>query len=263
MIDTATYIGFPKATIYAKGNATSQGLAKTDFDLMVRILDVYPDGREMLITEGTVSARSREYAKSIHDADTNDLTILSNIDNDTYYPFEFDLLPLGHTFGVNHKLKVLVSSSNYPKYQSNPNIPNNGNEFFRWSPGDTSGYEYNGSWIYPQTSDITLEFSDANPSFIEMPNVHTLPNAIAENDKGKVLNLYPNPTSDLLFVERNYNEACSIEVFNLLGAKIIQQQIGKNSKNGFIDVSNLEKGVYLLMTVSKDGATVSKKFVVQ
>ena len=263
MSDTVTYIGFPKATIYAKGNATAQGLAKTDFDLMVRILDVYPDGREMLITEGTVNARARDYAKSIHDADTNDLTILTNIDNNTFHPFEFDLLPLGHTFGVNHKMKVLISSSNYPKYQSNPNIPNNAGEFFRWIPGDTIGYDYNGTWIYPQSSDITLEFSDANPSFIEMPNVYQLPNDVAENQIEKSLHLYPNPTNDILFLERNFNEECIIEVYNLLGAKVIEKKLGKNAKNGFIDVSALDKGVYLLMTVAKDGASVAKKFVVQ
>src|SRR5690554_7379187 len=86
---------------------------------MVRLLDVYPDGREMLITEGVVNAKSREYAKAIAQSDTNETILLTNIDNDTYYHFEFNLLPLGHTFGKDHQIKFLLSSSNYPKYQSN------------------------------------------------------------------------------------------------------------------------------------------------
>src|SRR5690554_7068171 len=83
-----TYVGFPKVGIYAKGHTTNHATSKTDFDIMVRILDVYPDGREMLITEGVVNAKSREYAKAIAQSDTNETILLTNIDNDTYYHFE-------------------------------------------------------------------------------------------------------------------------------------------------------------------------------
>src|SRR5690554_7331788 len=47
LIDTMTYVGFPRAGIYAKGHTTTHATSKTDFDVMVRVLDVYPDGREI------------------------------------------------------------------------------------------------------------------------------------------------------------------------------------------------------------------------
>ncbi|WP_107039011.1 CocE/NonD family hydrolase [Brumimicrobium mesophilum] len=248
LTDTMTYVGFPKAGIYAKGNTTTHNTTKTDFDIMVRILDVYPDGREMLITEGVVNAKSREYAKSIAQNDTNETTILTNIDNDTYYFFEFDLLPLGHTFGKNHKLKFLLSSSNYPKYQSNAHLPNEDGEFFRWDLGSTDLYTYQGQDLAPQNAEITYDFNDSQPSYIMLPQLDTsyFADVSQEIKTSSALNIYPNPANSFLDVIWNTPINGQINIHNLTGKIVIKKSITQNQKQDLIDVQNLLPGIYLV-----------------
>ncbi|PJC62616.1 MAG: hypothetical protein CO022_03610 [Flavobacteriales bacterium CG_4_9_14_0_2_um_filter_32_27] len=261
LTDTMTVIGFPKASLYAKGYTTTYSTAKTDFDLVLRILDVYPDGREMFITEGVVNAKAREYAKSIFQGNQNDNLVLTNIDNNTFYHFEFDMLPLGHTFGAGHTIKFLVSSSNHPKYQSNPHLPNNFNQFFRWSPGDTLGYNYNGSWMYPQQSQITLEFTNLFPSYIDLPHVIQLPNNINENRTENQFEIYPNPTQNLITINRINNKAASVIIYSLLGNVTYQSNLKDNELYKVIDISNFANGIYFISLIDNKGMKNTKKFV--
>lgn len=259
--DTMTVIGFPRASLYAKGHTTTNTTAKTDFDLMIRIIDVYPDGREMFITEGVVNAKAREYAKSIFNGNPNDNTILTNIDNNTFYHFEFEMLPLGHTFGIGHQIKFLISSSNYPKYQSNPHLPNNANQFFRWAPGDTLGYNYNGNWLYAQQSQITFDFNPSFPSYIELPKVTQLPNNISEIDINKQFEIYPNPAQNLITINRNSNETASVIIYSLLGSIEYQGNLKPNEATKIIDVSHFANGIYFISISDNKGMKNTKKFV--
>ena len=261
LLDTMTVIGFPKASLYAKGNTTTYSTSKTDFDLVIRILDVYPDGREMFITEGVVNAKAREYAKSIFQGNQNDNLVLTNIDNNTFYHFEFDMLPLGHTFGAGHTIKFLVSSSNHPKYQSNPHLPNNANQFFRWSPGDTLGYNYNGSWMYPQQSQITLEFTNLFPSYVDLPHVVQLPNNINENRTENQFEIYPNPAQNQITINRTNNKAASIIIYSLLGNVTYQSNLKDNEPYKIIDISNFANGIYFISLTDNKGEKNTKKFV--
>lgn len=260
--DTMTYVGFPKAGIYAKGHTTTHNTAKTDFDVMVRILDVYPDGREMLITEGVVNAKSREYAKSIAQSDTNETILLTNIDNDTYYFFEFDLLPLGHTFGKNHQIKFLLSSSNYPKYQSNPHLPNEDGEFFRWNPGDTDTYAYQGQNLTPQDAEITYDFNDSQPSYIMLPKLDTSYFAGVTQELKKVveMNIFPNPANKEVNVVWNTPIKDHIIIHDLTGKVMIKKWIYQNQMHDKIDVQNLLPGIYLVRIPELN---ITKKLVIK
>ncbi len=246
LTDTMTVIGFPKASLYAKGSTSTYSTTKTDFDLMIRILDVYPDGREMLITEGVVNAKSRDYAKSIFDADTNETILLTNIDNDTYHYFEFDLLPLGHTFGVDHQIKILVSSSNFPKYQSNPHVPNNANDFFRWAPGETTMYNYQGNSIGAQNCDITIEFNPTQPSFISLPSVSYLPTDIEAQNAENKFSIYPNPTKGVITINHSVFKAGQYDCYNVFGQQLKSISFDAHSTKIKVDLSDLPNGIYYL-----------------
>ncbi|MCO5269699.1 MAG: CocE/NonD family hydrolase [Brumimicrobium sp.] len=248
LTDTLTFVGFPKAGIYAKGHTTGYPTAKTDFDVMVRVVDVYPDGREMLITEGVVNARAREYAKSIFDRDTNETILLTNIDNNTYYYFQFDLLPLGHTFGKNHQIKFLLSSSNYPKYQSNPHLPNEDNEFFRWNPGESKTYMYQGHTYTPQNATITYEFNDDFPSYISLPQLNDsyYLDVPKEKELSYELKLYPNPTQGIVNIAWNHPIKGNVQIISLDGQLLLQKEIHTDNYGTSIDVSTLSKGIYLV-----------------
>lgn len=248
LTDTMTVIGFPKAGFYAKGHTTTHSTSKTDFDIVVRVLDVYPDGREMFITEGVVNARARDYALSITEKDTNDNIQFSNVDNNTYYYFEFDLLPMGHTFGVGHQIKFLLSSSNYPKYQSNPHLPNEDNEFFRWDVGQNTTYNYQGNNLSPQNADITYEFRPDFPAYVSFPQVVDL-YAGDEDLVHEALNckLYPNPNATgVITVETQNPYKGEVMVLSVAGEVIQSTQIKSDSERFELDLQNLPAGVYMI-----------------
>lgn len=263
LTNTITVIGFPRASLYAKGNTTTYTSTKTDFDLMVRVIDVYPDGREMFITEGTVNAKARNYAKSIFNGTPNESIQFDNIDNNTFYNFEFEMLPLGHIFGVGHKIKFLISSSNYPRYQSNPHVPNNINEFFRWAPGDTIGYNYAGTWMHAQQSQITLSFNPNYPSYIELPNVTVLPTNVVSIEKKDFLDIFPNPTNEFITINRRLHNQAKILIYSILGDIVFYDNFNENELSKIIDLSNVTSGVYLVNIIYNNGTNISKKIVKQ
>lgn len=87
---------------------------------------------------------------------------------------------------------------------------------------------------------------------------------IAENATASVNKLaaiaiavYPNPTSDLLYITGYSNTNAVLSVFDILGAEILRKPFARS-----IDVSALPSGAYYLKIVNGDIA-VSKKFVVQ
>ena len=60
---------------------------------------------------------------------------------------------------------------------------------------------------------------------------------------------YPNPIKNTLNLSYN-KEISSVEVFNILGQKIISNSIKSN--NAQIDMSNLTKGAYMVKVISND-----------
>jgi hypothetical protein len=261
--DTVLIIGFPKAKIYAKANSFITNINETNFDVFVRILDVYPDGREMFVTEGAVNVRARDYAESIYNDAENDSALFSNAINNQLYHLKFNLLPIGHVFGKGHKIKVLISSSNFPHYQSNPQIPLNDGEFFRWRPGDTTTYVYQGNVLSPAPSTITVNFDNNFSNTVSFPVVKYLPNIslpvteinnVSENDFA----LFPNPTLSVLNIKYNVpiNQSRVLNIYNLNGQLIMTYPV-KNQLS-VINVEHLTEGVYL---ISDDKTGQSKLFV--
>lgn len=68
-------------------------------------------------------------------------------------------------------------------------------------------------------------------------------------------NVYPNPVEYVLTIENNNFSIKNIEIYNILGAKIVS-----TSKNR-INTENFVKGVYLLKIYTKNGNSVSKKII--
>ncbi len=244
--DTTTILGFPKATIYAKANSTIAVTPQTDFDIFVRILDVYPDGREMFITEGAVNAKARNYSESIYNGAEDKNAVFANAVNNQFYHLKFEMLPIAHVFGQNHKIKVLISSSNFPKYQSNPQVPNEPNEFFRWEPGDTTNYVFQGNPLPASSSTITLNFNASQPNCLELPILEELPTQIAEVKKAKdELILYPNPANNKLTIKLSKQISSPISIFNLNG-KLVYSDNLTNTSEKTISINQLASGAYIL-----------------
>lgn len=83
-----------------------------DTDIVVRLCDVYPDGRSVLISEGGCRMGVICY---------NDRT-KSNFKAHEPREVQIDLWATSFVFAKDHAIRVSVSSSNYPRYEKNLNI---------------------------------------------------------------------------------------------------------------------------------------------
>lgn len=96
-------IGRVKAVLYVASDAL-------DTDFIVRLCDVYPDGRSYNIAEGVLRMRYRE-----------SLSREKPIQPGNVYRVEVDLWTTAMVFNKGHRLRVHVTSSSYPAYDPNPN----------------------------------------------------------------------------------------------------------------------------------------------
>ncbi len=71
------------------------------------------------------------------------------------------------------------------------------------------------------------------------------------------LSIYPNPTTYNYIYVRN-NEDVKVEVFNVLGKKLIQTSI--TTSNSKLDISSLSSGIYLVK-LSNSGSTTTRKII--
>ena len=98
-----TLIGPVKAVLHGLSSAP-------DTDWVVRLCDVWPDGRSMSVCDGILRARYRDSLEH------TELMIPQQI-----YRFEVDLWATAQVFKAGHRLRVQVTSSDFPRYDRNLN----------------------------------------------------------------------------------------------------------------------------------------------
>jgi putative CocE/NonD family hydrolase len=81
-----------------------------DTDWMIKLVDVYPDGFAMNIAEGTLRARFR-----------NGLEKLQLLEPGEAYEFEIDMAGTANVFQKGHRIRIDITSSNFPQFDRNPN----------------------------------------------------------------------------------------------------------------------------------------------
>ena len=81
-----------------------------DTDFTAKLIDLRPDGYAQNIAEGVIRARFRESH-----------TAPSLITPGEVYAYTIDLWATSHVFKAGHRLRLEVSSSNFPRYDRNPN----------------------------------------------------------------------------------------------------------------------------------------------
>lgn len=96
-------MGLVKARIYAASTAP-------DTDFTAKLVDVFPDGRALIVCEGIIRARYRE------GPDRPKLMAPGVV-----YPFEIELAHTAVEFQKGHRIRLEISSSNAPRYDVNPN----------------------------------------------------------------------------------------------------------------------------------------------
>lgn len=265
--DSLSIIGTPVANIYASSHPEG-GIdgAPTDTDFFVRVLDVYPDGRELFVVEGAVNARARDYAKYIvdHSGEENRNMPFTNINIGQVYEYRFEMLPIGYTFGKGHKVKVLISSGNWNRYQANPNLPIEEGDFFRRVPNDGKTYNYQGVEMSPRVAINRLYSSPQYPSGLILPvlgssTVVSTVQAPAPHTAPFTAILSPNPTADIVRVFASQSGNTLLQLTNMLGQTILQTSFNQQTE---LKLGQFPRGIYLL-TLRQGGQTYTQKIIRQ
>jgi len=203
---------------------------RKDTDFSVRLCDVYPDGKSYILTQGIKRARFRDA-----------LETEKFLEADSIYKITVELEELAITFIEGHKLRINITSSNYPMFDINPNT---GGEMY--VAGDTliatnlvyCNEEYSSKVIFPTITSTKID----------------------ERKDEKQISVFPNPAHDFLNISFGDLIAinCTIRIYNVLGEeclKIENPEIFDNQIN--LPIQNLKSGVYILTLKNKIGKKVS------
>jgi hypothetical protein len=93
-----------------------------DTDFTAKLVDVYPDGRAFNLLESILRARHREGLEREVWMEPNKV-----------YRIELSMGPISNVFLRGHKVRLEVSSSNFPRFDRNLNIGGNNAEQVRWA----------------------------------------------------------------------------------------------------------------------------------
>jgi len=95
-------VGPLRMILYASSSAL-------DTDFAVRLSDVFPDGRAIALQTGMLRARYRNIAEPAW------------LEPGRIYPFEIDMWATANRFKAGHRLRIDISSADFPRYDRNSN----------------------------------------------------------------------------------------------------------------------------------------------
>lgn len=201
-----------------------------DCDLVIRLVDVYPDGTNMLITDGIQRVRFRN-GYTIAD---EELMIPGEI-----YEVDVELPFTNYTWLTGHRLKIYVG----------------GNSSIRWNVNLQDGLAMY-TTATPVTATISIHHDNSNASRIILPTNNTWVSNQELNHVNST-KIFPNPTSSQLNIlaESSFNH---YQIFDFSGRLMMDSKLVTP-----VDVSNLVPGIYVLKLISENGNISEHKFVVK
>jgi hypothetical protein len=117
-----------------------------DTDFVARLVDVWPDGRAYNLTDGIIRARYRSSSSAGE----------SLLEPNTPYQFPIDLWATSNVFKAGHRIRLQITSSNFPRWDRNPNT---GHPFGTDGPADL------------RTANQTILHDAEHPSHVVLPVV--------------------------------------------------------------------------------------------
>lgn len=196
----------------------------TDFD--IRLTDVYPDGKSMLVNDAAFRMRFRNGFA---------LSNVAMMSKGGVYDCIIELPNTCLTFLAGHRIRIDISSSNYPKYNRNMN---NGNAMY---PGNSMD-----SLLSPLVAQNIVYLNSTNVSSVVFPLLNytsSIENTIIKHS----IHLQPNPANTACFYQLNSsaNKSFSLKIFDVTGRMVHEDLEVSNS--GLINLENLEDGIYTVM----------------
>lgn len=229
--DIITFESAPTSSdVSISGNVTLDLFVESDqpdCDISVRLVDVYPDGRNMLITDGIKRMRFRNGYTSANEAFMNPGTV---------YQAEVELAVTNYTWKMGHKIKVYLGGNS--SYRWDVNLQNGGTMY---AAGDTN------------VANIRIHHDPTYPSKINLPgNNPTLSMSDLDSD---AFEIYPNPVKNILFVHADA-ENLRFTIVDLCGRTLKKGTAFNNQ----VDVHDLSSGSYLLL-VEMNGVIETRQFI--
>ncbi len=93
-----------------------------DTDFTAKLVDVFPDGSAINITEGILRAKYRETQEAP-----------AVLTPGKVYPFTLDLWATSNVFRVGHRIRLEISSSNFPRFDRNLNTGESAATSGKWN----------------------------------------------------------------------------------------------------------------------------------
>ena len=199
-----------------------------DCDIAVRLCDLYPDGRSMLITDGIKRMRFRneDYSAS------GEVFMTPG----TVYNVKVDLPFTSYTWKSGHQIKIYLSGNHDSRF--NVNLQDGG-------PMYTGGTG--------NVANITIHHNATNPSQITLPGSNPVL-SVEEGSKQPMVSLYPQPARDMLYVKGMSN-------FNYRILDINGRIVSQGLEVDRIDVSSIGSGVYIISLRNSEGVEVRRRFL--
>jgi hypothetical protein len=210
---------------------------RTDTDFGIRLCDVYPDGRSVIITDGMKRLRFR------NGYETEELVIPNNIPP---YNIIIELRNLAITFPLGHRLRIDITSSNYPRFNLNPN---SGSALYK--PSDTT--------VATNTISTGLE------SYIIIPVEKKASVTAEQNDNFTTLSAFPNPAQGIIKFEVTLpeTETISLALYDDLGRQrpVASGRYEAGSHFFSMETKGLTAGHYYARLLA-GGITQTKKIII-
>lgn len=189
-----------------------------DCDIVIRLVDEYPDGRNMLITDGIKRVRFRNgYTEANEEFMTPG----------TIYNVTVELPNTNYTWKSGHKIKVLIGANSSIRW--NVNLQDGGTMY-------TTGTG--------NVAQINLYHDQNYPSSIELPGN----NAFLSTDQiaKEKIEIYPNPFTDELTIS-SFGANLEYALIEMSGKTVLN-----GNTAGMIDTETLTPGVYFLRVNQSD-----------
>jgi predicted acyl esterase len=233
-------------------NAVLQGNGKVhlifntnviDTDFAIRLCDVYPDGRSMLVCDGIYRARF------INGFSANDESFLIP---GQQYECDIELPNTAITFLEGHKIRIIISGSNYPRFNRNMNT---GGEMYPDNSMDTL--------VNPIESTSNIEVSDnaIGESYLQLP-ILNLTDAVEENDTAESIYIFPNPAQDELQINisPSFANGAVLQMIDAMGKIVLEGNVTGTTAN--VPTFGLADGVYTVK-VSNGKQSYAKHVVIK
>lgn len=200
-----------------------------DCDISIRLVDVYPDGTNMLITDGIKRMRFR------NGYFLDDVVFMVP---GTIYNVQVDLPFTNYTWLPGHQIKIYVGGNHSTRFDVN--LQNGGPMY---TPGIAN------------VANITVHHDLTSPSNIIFPGDNSSL-GIENTQKENTFSIYPNPATDQLIIKSEMNFV-AFSIYDITGRLVENGQPTSSS----INVTDLEKGIYILRLTDQSGKIYEQKFV--